>query len=81
MHPGVITDDDCVLAGRGFYPKELPAWNRRAAVAELVEDMRLIRAMLTPCKGNGALTGDAYKIADVAISRHQAGLGKGDDRG
>lgn len=53
----------------------------RAAVAELVEDMRLIRAMLTPCKGSGGIAGDAFKIADAAISRHQAGLGKGGDRG
>ena len=33
MHPGVVTDDDCVLSGKGFYPKELAAWKRRALPA------------------------------------------------
>lgn len=29
FHPGVVTDKDCILAGKGFGDKELAAWNQR----------------------------------------------------
>lgn len=28
-HPGVATDDDCVLSGRGFGRTDVENWNRR----------------------------------------------------
>lgn len=30
FHPGVVTDTDCILAGKGFGGEDLAAWNRRA---------------------------------------------------
>lgn len=29
FHPGVVTDKDCILAGKGFGGESLAAWNRR----------------------------------------------------
>ena len=28
-HPGISTDKDCLLAGRGFFLDEVSNWNRR----------------------------------------------------
>jgi len=29
FHPGVVTDTDCFLSGRGVRVNELPNWNKR----------------------------------------------------
>ncbi len=29
FHPGTITDNSCVLSGRGFYEDQREMWNRR----------------------------------------------------
>ena len=50
---------------------------RRAAVAELVECLTEIDAWLKTGDGDGAAI---QARADVILSRHQAGLGKGEDR-
>lgn len=34
FHPGVSTDKDCVLAGKGFHESETGAWNRRTKDGE-----------------------------------------------
>jgi len=49
----------------------------RAAVAELVECLTEIDAWLKTGDGDGAAI---QARADVILSRHQAGLGKGEDR-
>lgn len=33
MHPGVVTDDDCLMSGQGVHPRNYAAWNRRATLA------------------------------------------------
>lgn len=29
FHPGTITDGECILSGKGFYPYQRELWNRR----------------------------------------------------
>src|SRR6478735_483072 len=47
FHPGVVTDDDCVLSGRGFYEKQLLAWNTRLSQpTEPTDDVERVRRIM-----------------------------------
>ena len=34
MHPGVVTDGHCFMSGQGIFPRQLAAWNTRAAQSQ-----------------------------------------------
>ncbi|KKW92979.1 hypothetical protein [Sphingobium chungbukense] len=62
MHPGVVTDDDCFMSGQGVFPRQLAAWNRRAALStspagqevrevSLVQARRIVDTVTEYCRG------------------------------
>lgn len=89
FHPGVVTDTDCLLSGRGFYSQELEAWNTRApdpALASLLEEnsrlkeaLGQIDAILLITRGNrnaDALTASIEIASKLAASALLSGSAK-----
>jgi len=95
---------ECVCGTRGPVmagaEEAVTAWNRRAAVAELVEEIEALKKRGTEaviayhaaiCSPKGVVPVDSLYDPVIAArmeedakrirSRHQAGLGKGDERG
>lgn len=87
--PGTVTcANGCgaTVICSGDKATRIAAWNRRAAVAELVEALAEFAKLEIPKKpeGNAGFYSIPFKRierAQEALSRHQAGLGKGDERG
>lgn len=59
MHPGTVTDRDCILSGNGFYPRELMAWNRRTEDRYIAD----FRSRARMCRTNM----DAYDDKAAAV--------------
>lgn len=36
MHPGLVTDSDCFMSGKGVQPRHYAAWNRRALASDTI---------------------------------------------
>lgn len=80
--PGTVTcANGCgaTVICSGDKATRIAAWNRRAAVAELVEVLQSRMDALRTGTIEDEMAVDE-RIRD-ALSRHQAGLGKGDERG
>jgi len=50
-HPGVVTDDGCLLSGVSYHGKDLNKWNRRAASLMIPEGWRAT-TICQPLPGN-----------------------------
>ena len=71
-HPGVATDTDCVMSGKGFSLAEVAAWNRRTAsrpspTEEMVERVARAREAVSAARLSLA------RLADYAVA-HCPGL-------
>lgn len=59
FHPGVVTDKDCILAGKGFGGESLAAWNRRTFAT------RAENAQVPHLGDREAIAREALKAADA----------------
>ena len=50
MHPGVVTDKQCLLSGQGFTADQLAAWNRRHPLPEQPQEGDRYRRALEEIK-------------------------------
>jgi hypothetical protein len=68
FHPGVITDKDCILSGRGFLPEQIPSWNTRVPDPSLLNGLKIelvgqIAQFVADWNGATA-DGDTFLIAE-----------------